>query len=294
MDNLKKHILLVDGMALLFRGYFATAFRGNFMKNDAGVPTNGVYQFLRYFTDGINTFNPTHIICCWDMGSKTFRNELYENYKANREAPPAELVPQFDLVKEAVTAFDIPNIGVVNYEADDVIGTLAKRYQHEAKVTIMSGDHDLLQLVDDNIDVAIMKKGIGNYDIYHVENFFDKRGLHPHQIIEFKGFTGDSADNYPGVKGIGEKTALKLLQTYGNMDTILQSMDKLTKGVRSKIETDLDMYHLSKQLAEINCEVAFDFQMSEEETYFSVADIVENLRNLNVRFPKFDLPNPNK
>lgn len=294
MDKLTKHILLVDGMALLFRGYFATAFRGNFMKNDAGVPTNGVYQFLRYFTDGINTFQPTHIICCWDMGSKTYRNVLYENYKANRDAPPAELVPQFDLVKEAVSAFDIPNIGVVNYEADDVIGTLAKRYRKEAKVTIMSGDHDLLQLVDDNIDVAIMKKGIGNYDIYHVENFFDKRGLHPHQIIEFKAFTGDSADNYPGVKGIGEKTATKLLQTYGNMETILQSMEKLTKGVRSNIERDLDMYHLSKQLAEINCEVEFDFQMNEEATRFSVADIEENLRNLNVRFPKFDLPNSHK
>src|SRR5699024_7423994 len=103
-----------------------------------------------------------------------------------------------------------------------------------------------LQLVTTNVDVAIMKKGIGNYEVYHMENFYDKRGLHPHQIIEFKGFTGDSADNYPGVKGIGEKTALKLLQTYENFDTIIQSMELLTKGIRTKIEADLDMSHLSK------------------------------------------------
>lgn len=263
MDKLNKHILLVDGMALLFRGYYATAYRGNFMRNSTGVPTNGVYQFLRYFTDGMQHFNPTHIVCCWDMGSKTYRNELFQSYKANRQAPPEELLPQFDLVKEAVDAFQIPNIGLVNFEADDVIGTLARKYQEDAKITILSGDYDFLQLVDDNIDVAIMKKGIGNYDVYHIDNFFDKRGLHPDQIVEFKAFTGDSADNYPGIKGIGEITALKLLQKYVNMDNILEAMDQLTKGVRTKIETDIDMFYLSKQLAEINCNVPLEFELQD-------------------------------
>ena len=121
----KKNVLLVDGMALLFRGFFATSFRGNFMRTSKGIPTNGIYQFMRYFLDAVDTFKPSHVICCWDMGSKTFRTELYEGYKANRDAPPEELIPQFDLVKEVVEAFDMPNIGLVNFEADDCIGTLA-------------------------------------------------------------------------------------------------------------------------------------------------------------------------
>ena len=176
---LTKNILLVDGMALLFRGYYATAYRGNFMKNDDGIPTNGVYQFLRYFLDGVKTFYPSHIICCWDMGSKTFRTEMYPNYKANRGAPPEELVPQFDLVKDVVDLFNIPNIGLKNYEADDVIGTIANQYKNDANIIIQTGDYDMLQLVQENVQVAIMKKGIGNYDVFDVENFFEKKGMYP-------------------------------------------------------------------------------------------------------------------
>src|SRR5699024_10438498 len=154
----KQHkIMLVDGMALLFRGFFATAFRGNFMKTRDGIPTNGVYQFMRYFLDAADRFKPTHVICCWDMGSKTFRTDLYDGYKANRLDPPEELIPQFDLVKEVVEAFDIPNIGLENFEADDCIGTLARQYAAVHDVLILTGDQDILQLVDDRIRVAIMR-----------------------------------------------------------------------------------------------------------------------------------------
>src|SRR5690625_1952256 len=104
MEN--KQVLLVDGMALLFRGFFATAFRGNFMKTSKGIPTNGIYQFMRYFLDAVDTFQPTHVVCCWDMGSKTFRTDLYEGYKQNRSEPPEELIPQFDLIKEVIDALD--------------------------------------------------------------------------------------------------------------------------------------------------------------------------------------------
>lgn len=145
-------------MALLFRGFFATSFRGNFMRTSKGIPTNGIYQFMRYFLDAVDTFKPSHVICCWDMGSKTFRTELYEGYKANRDAPPEELIPQFDLVKEVVEAFDMPNIGLVNFEADDCIGTLARIYSKTDEVIILTGDQDILQLVDEGIRVAIMKK----------------------------------------------------------------------------------------------------------------------------------------
>ncbi|MBD1224257.1 5'-3' exonuclease [Virgibacillus halodenitrificans] len=251
----KNNILLVDGMALLFRGFFATAFRGNFMMTSKGIPTNGVYQFLRYFLDAVQTFEPTHVICCWDMGSKTFRSELYNEYKANRGEPPVELIPQFELVKEVTEAFNMPNIGITNYEADDCIGTLAKAYSEENQVIILTGDQDILQLVDEGISVAIMRKGQGNYEIFDVNNFYDKKGIHPNQIVDLKGLMGDSSDNYPGVKGIGEKTALKLIKEHGTIDAILANIEHLPKGIRAKISDNLDMLHLSRELAEIKCDV---------------------------------------
>ncbi|APC48509.1 flap endonuclease [Virgibacillus halodenitrificans] len=251
----KNNILLVDGMALLFRGFFATAFRGNFMMTSKGIPTNGVYQFLRYFLDAVQTFEPTHVICCWDMGSKTFRSELYNEYKANRGEPPVELIPQFELVKEVTEAFNMPNIGITNYEADDCIGTLAKAYSEENQVIILTGDQDILQLVDEGISVAIMRKGQGNYEIFDVNNFYDKKGIHPNQIVDLKGLMGDSSDNYPGVKGIGEKTALKLIKEHGTIDAILANIEQLPKGIRAKISDNLDMLHLSRELAEIKCDV---------------------------------------
>ncbi|TQS74347.1 5'-3' exonuclease [Ornithinibacillus gellani] len=252
---MRQKILLVDGMALLFRGFYATSFRGNFMYTSSGVPTNGVYQFLRYLLNAVDTFQPTHVICCWDMGSKTFRTDLYENYKANRGAPPEELIPQFDLVKEVVDAFNMPNIGLENFEADDCIGTLARTYAETDSVLILTGDHDILQLVDEHIQVAIMKKGQGNYEVFNVDNFYEKKGIHPYQMVDLKGLMGDSADNYPGVKGIGEKTALKLLQEHETIDQLLENLDTLPKGIQTKVRDNLDMLQLSRTLAEIKCDV---------------------------------------
>ncbi|WP_106497508.1 5'-3' exonuclease [Lentibacillus sp. Marseille-P4043] len=251
-----QNVLLVDGMALLFRGFYATAFRGNFMKTSQGIPTNGIYQFLRYFLDAVDRFEPTHVICCWDMGSKTFRTDLYNGYKANRGAPPEELIPQFDLIKEVVEAFNMPNVGMENFEADDCIGTLAKHYAIEGNdVIILTGDQDILQLVDEGIRVAIMKKGQGNYDVFDNVNFYDKRGISPRQVIDLKGLMGDTSDNYPGVKGIGEKTALKLIKEYDSIDNILENIDQLPNGIQTKIKTNLEMLQLSKELAEIKCDV---------------------------------------
>lgn len=250
----KKTVMLVDGMALLFRGFFATSYRGQFMLNKSGVPTNGIYGFLRYFINAYQTFKPTHVICCWDMGSTTFRTEMFDSYKGNRDQPPTELIPQFDLIKEVVAALKVPNVGVVGFEADDCIGTLSRHYRDEAEVLILTGDQDILQLVDDQITVAIMKKGHGNYAVYTPEIFFEEKGIEPLQMIDLKGLMGDPSDNYPGVKGIGEKTALKLLQKYGSIDGILENLDTLSTNIRTKIQGDLDMLHLSRQLAEIHRE----------------------------------------
>lgn len=258
-----QNVMLVDGMALLFRGFYATAYRGNFMRTDSGVPTNGIYGFLKYLLDAVDTFQPSHVICCWDMGSRTFRTELYESYKGNREAPPEELIPQFDLVKEVVQAFDIPNVGVEGFEADDCIGTLAGQFSKNMEVLILTGDQDILQLLDHHVSVIIMKKGQGNYAVYQPDSFYEEKGIQPPQMVDLKGLMGDSSDHYPGVKGIGEKTALKLLQEYETIDGILQNLERLPNGVRKKIEENLDMMHLSRKLAQIHCEAPITCSLEE-------------------------------
>ncbi|MDQ0159295.1 5'-3' exonuclease [Alkalibacillus salilacus] len=260
---MRKHVLLVDGMALLFRAYYSTAMMNNFMINSQGLPTNAIHGFTRHLLTAIDTFNPTHVISCWDMGSHTFRNDLFPDYKANRSAPPENLVPQFDRVKEMTSAMDIPNVGIPGYEADDCIGTLASHYQDEADVTILTGDQDILQLLDDHVRVALLKKGYGNYDTYEAPRFIEEKGITPKQMIELKAMMGDTSDHYPGVRGIGEKTALKLLIQHGSLDAILNNLDTLTKAQRTKFEADLDMVHLSRQLAEIRCDAGVSCDLNE-------------------------------
>ncbi|KQL55446.1 5'-3' exonuclease [Heyndrickxia shackletonii] len=250
-------------MALLFRAFYATSVTGQYMINSKGMPTNAVQGFMRHLLTALEEMNPTHAVVCWDMGSKTFRNEKFEGYKANRDAPPVELIPQFDLVKEVVTAFDIPNIGVVGFEADDCIGTLAKSMQNDLQVSILTGDKDLLQLVDHQIHVNIIQKGFGNYKTYSNDIFYEEYGISPSQFIDVKALMGDTSDGYPGVKGIGEKTALKLIQQYGSINELLSNLHQLTPSQRKKIEEDLDMLHMSRELAEIRCDVPITFRIEE-------------------------------
>ncbi len=261
IPNQQPSLMLVDGMALLFRAYYATASSGYIRRTKAGVPTNAIYGFLRYMWDAIDKFQPTHVACCWDMGSKTFRTEQFASYKGNRPEAPDDLVPQFSLVRDVTECLGIPNLGVVGYEADDCIGTLARRYGDSMNVMILSGDHDLLQLVNDSTSVIIMKKGHGNYMHYTPETLYAEKGLSPRQVIDVKGLMGDTSDNYPGVRGIGEKTAVKLIQEYESVEGVLANLDSLTKGVRTKIEADLEMLHLSRALAEIHCEVPMECEL---------------------------------
>ncbi|MEN1985431.1 MULTISPECIES: 5'-3' exonuclease [Paenibacillus] len=250
-------LLLVDGMAVLFRAFYATSASGYIRRTKAGLPTNAVYGFIRYFWDAVQTFGPSHVICCWDMGGKTFRGEEYAAYKGNRAEAPDDLIPQFSLIREVMDSLGVPNIGAQGFEADDCIGTLAKYYteQNNMNVMVLTGDHDMLQLINDRTSVIIMKKGHGNYMVYTPDSLMEEKQLAPRQIIDMKGLMGDASDNYPGVRGIGEKTALKLVQEYGSIEGILDNLDQLTPSVRKKIENDLDMLHLSRRLAEIHCEV---------------------------------------
>lgn len=255
MEKQKPSFMLVDGMALLFRAFYATAVTGQFMINSKGVPTNGIHGFIKHLFTAVQSFKPSHLAVCWDMGSKTFRTEMFPNYKGNRGEAPVELIPQFDLVKEVVASFDIPNIGMAGFEADDCIGTLATQAKEEADVFILTGDQDILQLLDERISVILLKKGYGNYLVHTPTTFYEEKGITPRQMIDLKALMGDPSDNYPGVKGIGEKTALKLLQEYEHVEGIISNLDKLSKANKTKIEQDLEMLHLSRKLAEIKCDV---------------------------------------
>ncbi len=263
MGTNNRSLMLVDGMALLFRAFYATAVTGQFMYNSQGIPTNGVQGFVKHMLTAVSSFRPSHVAVCWDMGSKTFRTEMFQDYKANRGDAPVELIPQFEFVKEIVEAFDIPNIGLEGYEADDCIGTIAKNMDESLNVQILTGDRDILQLLDERIQVILLQKGYGNYSVYTKDTFFAEKGILPHQMIDVKALMGDPSDNYPGVKGIGEKTALKLIQQFEHVDGVVTNLEQLTKGHRTKIEQDLEMLHLSRKLAEIHCQVPIQYSIDD-------------------------------
>ena len=283
MTNQKPSLLLVDGMALLFRAFYATAVTGQFMINSKGTPTNGIHGFVKHLFTAVNSFKPSHLAVCWDMGSKTFRTELFADYKGNRGEAPIELIPQFDLVKEVVTSFDIPNIGLAGYEADDCIGTIANQSKEFAHVSILTGDQDMLQLLDNSVSVILMKKGYGNYLVHTPETFFEEKGITPRQMIDLKALMGDTSDNYPGVKGIGEKTALKLLQEYEHVEGIISNLDRLSKSNKMKIEQDLEMLHLSRILAEIKCDVPVSCALDDAGLRIQKEKALNKLMELELR-----------
>ncbi|MDQ0197582.1 5'-3' exonuclease [Neobacillus ginsengisoli] len=283
MENQKPSLMLVDGMALLFRAFYATAVTGQFMINSKGIPTNGIHGFVKHLFTAVSSFKPTHVAVCWDMGSKTFRTEIFSDYKGNRGEAPVELIPQFDLVKEVVASFDIPNIGLAGYEADDCIGTIANQAKNDANVSILTGDQDILQLLEENISVILLKKGYGNYLVHTPETFFEEKGIKPRQMIDLKALMGDPSDNYPGVKGIGEKTALKLLQEFEHVEGIISNLDRLSKSNKTKIEQDLDMLHLSRILAEIKCDVPVSCALEEAGLRIEKEKVMNKLMELELR-----------
>ncbi|MBA2875113.1 5'-3' exonuclease [Thermaerobacillus caldiproteolyticus] len=263
MKGNDRELLLIDGMALLFRSFYATAINGDFMFNSQGIPTNAIHGFVKHLIAAVRAIGPTHVVCCWDMGSTTFRTEMFPQYKANRGEPPLELVPQFELVKEVVSAFDIPNIGVLGAEADDCIGTLTKQWETKMNISILTGDQDILQLLSEMVTVYLLGKGIGNYNVYTLERFQQEKGILPRQFIDVKALMGDASDNYPGVRGIGEKTALKLVQQYGSIEGILENIHLLTESQRQKLREHLDMLHLSRKLAKIYCDIPIALRLEE-------------------------------
>lgn len=256
-----KKLVLVDGMAVLHRAYHAYPLS---LTTKNGELINAVYGFAAILLTALEKIRPTHVIVTWDIGGKPLkRKEQYVEYKATREKPDDELINQIDRTKEVVSALNIPQFGVEGYEADDLIGTLSKQADNkEDQVVIVTGDKDSLQLVDDEHVIVYMPPAPGKFgkdrgpQIIDQVAFRAKYGLEPEQMIDLKGLMGDSSDNIPGVKGVGQKTATDLLKEFMTVERIYESLDKIPKErTKMLLQDGRDMAFLSKKLATIDREV---------------------------------------
>lgn len=261
----KPHVLLVDGMALLFRSFFATSAVGQYFRTTDGFATNGVQGFTRHVLAAKTMMKPTHMAVCWDMGAHTFRTDMFDGYKANRPAPPEDMLHQFDMAKTVSEQLGWQNFGEAGIEADDFIGSFTKQWGDEVDFTIITGDKDMLQLLKPSVKIAFMKKGFHIYDIYTDDRFKEEYGIEPNQFADVKAFMGDASDGYPGVKGIGPKTALQLIQKYGSTDGVLASIDELKPAQKKRIEENKEMLLLSKELAVIKCDIELDIPLGKIE-----------------------------
>ncbi len=304
-----KKIVLIDGNNLMFRSYYATAYAGNLMKNSKGFVTNALYGFTNMMNKIIHEEEFSYILVAFDKG-KTFRHDTYSLYKAGRIETPADLKSQFPKAKEMLDAMGIKWYETDGYEADDIIGTLSKMATDDDYETlIVSSDRDLLQLINDKVTVKLLKTK--DYIMMTRDAFVSEYNLEPIKIIDLKGLQGDKSDNIPGVKGIGEKTALKLLQDYGSLENIYVNIDNIKGKVRENLINYKDDAFASKQLATIYKEVPLDFTLEDtlyrgandklksiyedlefysfiknikvdKETYEPIVNIISNVEDINL------------
>lgn len=257
-----KKVILVDGNNLLFRSYYATAYQGVIMRNSKGFPTNALYGFLNMMNKIIHEEKPNYILVAFDKG-KTFRHDKYESYKAGRVEMPDDLRLQFPRAKEILDAMGIYHYEIENYEADDIIGTVSRIVDEEDQfiATIISSDKDLLQLISDEVDVKLLKSN--SFIRMDKEEFKKQYQVDPIHMIDLKALMGDASDHIPGVKGIGEKTAINLLSQYETLDNLYQNIDHITGKTREKLENDKENAYMSYDLATIYREVELDFSLED-------------------------------
>ena len=257
-----KKVILVDGNNLLFRSYFATAYSGNMMKNSKGFPTNGLYGLVNMLNKIIREEKPEYMLVAFDKG-KTFRHEKYLDYKGGRNETPDDLKKQFSVAKKLVPLMGIKCFEIDNYEADDIIGTYSKMalIDPEFETTIVSSDKDLLQLINEETEVKLLKQK--DYIRMNEETFIDTYGIKPIRMIDLKGLMGDASDNIPGVKGIGEKTALKLLQEYDSLENVYNNIDNIKGATKQKLIDGKESAFMSKDIATIYNEVPVTYSLEE-------------------------------
>ncbi|MBK1809066.1 DNA polymerase I [Clostridium sp. YIM B02505] len=256
-----KRLLILDGNSLLNRAFYAIPL----LSTNEGIYTNAVYGFTNMLIKMKEDFKPDYIVSTFDRKAPTFRHVEYQDYKAGRKKMPPELAAQFPIVKEMLNLFSISIYEMDGYEADDLIGSLAKFAEENGiEVYIVTGDKDALQLASDNINVVITKKGITEREIYTRARMVEEMGVTPTQFIDVKGLMGDPSDNIPGVPGIGEKTAFKLIQTYGSVESVLEHVEEISgKKIKENLIQYSEQAIFSKRLATINTEVPIEFDLDE-------------------------------
>jgi DNA polymerase I len=247
--KMKKKLVLIDGNSIAYRAFFALPL----LNNDKGVHTNAVYGFTMMLMKIMEDEKPTHILVAFDAGKTTFRHKTFTEYKGGRQKTPPELSEQFPFIRELLDVYGISRYELENYEADDIIGTLSRMAEQDGyEVKVISGDKDLTQLSSEKTTVGITRKGITDIEEYTPEHINEKYGLTPGQIIDMKGLMGDTSDNIPGVPGVGEKTAIKLLKEFATLEKLLQSIDQVNgKKLKEKLEEFKDQALMSKELATI-------------------------------------------
>src|SRR5699024_9597869 len=246
---MSKKLVLIDGNSIIYRAFFALPL----LNNDKGVYTNGMYGFTTMLLRILEEEKPTHILVAFDAGKTTFRHATYKEYKGGRQKTPPELSEQFPVLKNLLESFQIPHYQLEQYEADDIIGTLATTGgANKWDVTVISGDKDLLQLVDEHVSVNVTKKGISEVEAYTPSHLKEKMGITPEQVIDYKALMGDSSDNIPGVTGVGQKTAAKLLQEYETLENVYEHVDDVSgKKLKENLLTYRDEAFMSKDLVTI-------------------------------------------
>ena len=255
-----KKIVLIDGNNLLFRSYYATAYSGSIMKNSKNFPTNALYGFVNMINKIINEEEPSYMMVAFDIGTN-FRKEYYKEYKEGRSAMPDELKVQFPKAKEILDALGITYYELEPFEADDIIGTFAHYCDEsdDCEGLIVSSDKDLLQLISPKVSVKLLKTK--EFIKYNPSNFLTDWGFPPIKMIDYKALAGDPSDNIPGVKGVGEKTAINLLSTYGSLDNIYANIDNIKGALKNKLIQDKENAFLSQKLATIYTKVPIAFDL---------------------------------
>lgn len=268
---MENKIVLIDGYNFLFRSYYATLYSGRLMKNSKGIVTNALYGFVMMLNKVIEEENPKYLVVALDKG-KTFRHEIYKDYKAGRQETPDDLIYQLNKANELLDKMGIKHYEVDGYEADDIIGTIAKTKDIES--LIVSSDQDLLQLIDENINIKLLKQK--DHLLMDEESFKKEYEIDPINIIDMKALSGDKSDNIPGVKGIGDKTALMLLKKYKTLEGVYENIDEIKGKRQENLINDKEDAFFSKKLATIVTDVPFEFNL-EEMKYNGPTDELDDL-----------------
>jgi DNA polymerase-1 len=261
LGNKEKKLVLIDGNSIAYRAFFALPL----LNNDKGIYTNAIFGFTQMLLKIIEDEKPTHMLVAFDAGKTTFRHKTFGEYKGGRQKTPPELSEQFPFIRQLLDAFNIKRYELENYEADDIIGTLASQAADgEWDVKVFTGDKDLLQLVTPDIQVVLTRKGITEVEAYTIEQVNERYGITPLQIIDMKGLMGDPSDNIPGVPGVGEKTAIKLIKEYGSVETVLESIDKISGAkLKERLTENKDQALMSKELATIMTEAPIELGIND-------------------------------